>query len=112
MPAVIAAADIVVVPQRDTPAAQAQFPLKLTDGMAMAKPILSTQVGDIPEILGDTGYLVDSDCFEQLATQIQWIFSHPQEAAIQGARARKRCVEHFSIDTMATLLSTVITQLI
>ena len=58
MPAVIAAADVIVVPQRDTPAAQAQFPLKLTDGMAMAKPILSTYVGDIPEILGDTGYLV------------------------------------------------------
>ncbi|MCF3606804.1 glycosyltransferase family 4 protein [Planktothrix agardhii 1033] len=60
MPEVVAAAHVVVVPQRDVPAAQAQFPLKLTDGMAMAKPILATKVGDIPEILGETGYLVES----------------------------------------------------
>ncbi|NEO28372.1 MAG: glycosyltransferase family 4 protein [Kamptonema sp. SIO4C4] len=32
MPEIVAAAHIVVVPQRDTPVAQAQFPLKLTDG--------------------------------------------------------------------------------
>ena len=43
MPEIVSAADVIVVPQRNTPAAQAQFPLKLTDGMAMAKPILATQ---------------------------------------------------------------------
>ncbi|MEO0935933.1 MAG: glycosyltransferase family 4 protein, partial [Cyanobacteria bacterium J06641_2] len=51
MPDIVAAADVIVVPQRDTPAALAQFPLKLTDGMSMAKPILATKVGDIPDIL-------------------------------------------------------------
>ncbi|MDT9196314.1 glycosyltransferase, partial [Limnospira sp. PMC 1245.20] len=58
MPEIVAAAHIIVVPQRDTPKSLAQFPLKLTDGMAMAKPVLAARVGDIPEILGDTGYLV------------------------------------------------------
>ncbi|NER84751.1 MAG: glycosyltransferase family 4 protein, partial [Leptolyngbya sp. SIO1D8] len=38
MPSHIAAAHILVVPQRDDPATKAQFPLKITDGMAMAKP--------------------------------------------------------------------------
>lgn len=108
MPEVIAAADAIVVPQRDTPAAQAQFPLKLTDGMSMAKPILATRVGDIPAILEDTGYLVDADAPAQLAAQIEWIFNHPQEAAAQGKRARLRCIEHYSIDTMANLLADVI----
>lgn len=111
MPEVIAAADVVVVPQRDTPAAQAQFPLKLTDGMAMAKPILSTRVGDIPSILGDTGYLVDAESPEQLAAQIQWIFTHLDAAIAQGQKARLRCIEHYSINTMATLLSAVIAQI-
>lgn len=111
MPEVIAASDVVVVPQRDTPAAQAQFPLKLTDGMAMAKPILSTRVGDIPLILGNTGYLVDAESPDQLAVQIQQIFSHPEAAAMQGQRARQRCIEHCSIDTMAATLSTVIEKL-
>jgi glycosyltransferase involved in cell wall biosynthesis len=110
MPELIAAADAIVVPQRDTPAAQAQFPLKLTDGMAMAKPILSTRVGDIPHILGDTGYLVDPESPAQLAAQIQQIFAYPETAAAQGKRARQRCIEHCSINTMATCLSTVLAQ--
>jgi len=112
MPAVIAAADVIVVPQRDTPAAQAQFPLKLTDGMAMAKPILSTYVGDIPEILGDTGYLVKAGAPEQLATAIRQIFAAPEVAIAQGKKARMRCIEHYSIDAMSQQLATVLQQLV
>lgn len=105
MPGAIAAADVVVVPQRNTAAAQAQFPLKLTDGMAMAKPILATRVGDIPEILGDTGYLVDSSSPAQLAAGIQQIFADPAAAAANGLRARARCISRYSIDAMATPLA-------
>lgn len=108
MPELIAAAHVVVVPQRDTLATKAQFPLKLTDGMAMAKPILSTRVGDIPEILGDTGYLVDPDSPDQLAQQIQWIFQNLDVANAQGLQARERCIKHYSLDTMAAILSDVI----
>jgi glycosyltransferase involved in cell wall biosynthesis len=111
MPDLVAAAHIVVVPQRDTPETRAQFPLKLTDGMAMAKPILSTRVGDIPEILGDTGYLVDPACPEQLAEQIQLIFQNLDLANEQGIKARKRCVENYSIEAMASKLKSVIAQL-
>jgi glycosyltransferase involved in cell wall biosynthesis len=111
MPEVIAAAHIIVVPQRDTPAAQAQFPLKLTDGMAMAKPVLATCVGDIPEILEGTGYLVESDSPEQIAEQIQCIFQNIEEANNRGQEARARCVKYYSIDSMATILSDVISKL-
>jgi glycosyltransferase involved in cell wall biosynthesis len=111
MPGVIAAADVIVVPQRDTPAAQAQFPLKLTDGMAMAKPILATRVGDIPEILGETGYLVDAGAPEQLAAAIAQIFAEPERAAAQGLNARARCVEHYSIDAMSQQLAEVLRQI-
>ena len=37
MPEVVAAAHVVVVPQRQHPTALAQFPMKLTDAMAMCK---------------------------------------------------------------------------
>jgi glycosyltransferase involved in cell wall biosynthesis len=111
MPEVVAAAHIIVVPQRDNPAAQAQFPLKLTDGMAMAKPIISTYVGDIPEILGDTGYLVEPSSPEQIAAKIKWIFQHLEAANAQGMKARTRCVQYYSIDSMADILSSVIADL-
>ena len=90
MPAIVAAAHVVVVPQRDTPVARAQFPIKLTDGMAMAKPVLATRVGDIPEILDETGYLVDPGSPEQIADKIQWIFHHLEEASEKGKMSRAR----------------------
>jgi glycosyltransferase involved in cell wall biosynthesis len=105
MPEMVAAAHLVVVPQRDTLAAIAQFPLKLTDGMAMAKPILSTRVGDIPDILADTGFLVDPNSPEQIAEKIQWIFANLEMANDRARQARHRCVEYYSIDAMANILS-------
>ncbi|WP_017303409.1 glycosyltransferase family 4 protein [Spirulina subsalsa] len=111
MPEIVAAAHIVVVPQRDTPVTQAQFPLKLTDGMSMAKPILATRVGDIPKLLSDTGFLVDPESPEQIADKIQWIFDHYDQAILAGSRARERCVDHYSVNCMATILEDVIKQL-
>lgn len=108
MPEIVAAAHVVVVPQRDTAATRAQFPLKLTDGMAMAKPVLATQVGDIPEILGGTGYLVEPMSPDQLADKIQWIFQHFDEAQEQGKQAREKCVKLYSIEAMADILAQVI----
>ncbi|NJO60777.1 MAG: glycosyltransferase family 4 protein, partial [Richelia sp. RM2_1_2] len=97
MPDIVAAADVIVVPQRDTPAALAQFPLKLTDGMSMAKPILATRVGDIPDILGDAGYLVDSSSPEQIADKIEFIFQNFTEAIEKGKIARERCIKYYSV---------------
>jgi glycosyltransferase involved in cell wall biosynthesis len=108
MPEIVAAAHVVVLPQRDSAATRAQFPLKITDGMAMAKPVIASRVGDIPEILGGTGYLVDPSSPEQLAAQIQWVFDHFDQAIAQGQKARDRCIKHYSIDSMASILSTLI----
>ena len=108
MPEVVAAAHIVVVPQRETLAAAAQFPLKLTDGMAMAKPVLSTRVGDIPAILGGTGYLVEPSSPAQISQKIQWIFENLTAANLQGMKARERCVKKYSIQAMAPILSDII----
>lgn len=108
MPSHIAAAHILVVPQRDDPATKAQFPLKITDGMAMAKPILATRVGDIPTILGDTGYLVDADSPAMLATAIQSIFREYDQALERGALARQRCIEHYSIERMSKILTAIL----
>ncbi|OIP67489.1 MAG: glycosyl transferase group 1 [Oscillatoriales cyanobacterium CG2_30_40_61] len=110
MPEIVAAADIIVVPQRNHPSALAQFPLKLTDGMAMAKPVLSTNVGDIPDILGNTGYLVEPSSPEQIAEMIQHIFSDFDQAQEKGIQARKRCVEKYSIEAMANILASIISQ--
>lgn len=111
MPQVLAAAHVIVVPQRDTLTAIAQFPLKLTDGMAMAKPTLSTLVGDIPDILGDTGFLVEPNSPAQIAAAIQDIFNNWEIATQKGKQARSKCIEKYSVATMAKTLAQVIKHL-
>ncbi len=111
MPEVVAAAHIVVVPQRDTSVARAQFPIKLMDGMAMAKPVLATRVGDIPEILNEVGYLVDPDSPEQIAEQIKLIFQDLETANEVGKRARNKCLEKYSVEKMASTMESVIAHL-
>jgi glycosyltransferase involved in cell wall biosynthesis len=111
MPEVIAAAHAIIVPQRDNPTANAQFPIKLTDGMAMAKPIISTKVGDIPEILADIAYLVEPRSPIQLAATIQEVFNDLDTANMRGIKARERCIASYSTTAMATILSQIITSL-
>jgi len=108
MPEVIAGAHVVVIPQRDTSVACAQFPMKLTDAMAMAKPILTTTVGDIPEILGGTGFLVKPSCPEELAEMLAQTLANLQSAGNRAVKARERFIKHFSLGVVGTRLSAVI----
>lgn len=111
MPEVVSAAHVVVVPQRDSLAARAQFPLKLTDGMAMAKPVLTTKVGDIPEIMAGTGYIVEPNSPEQIGAKIQEIFQNFEVANELGRQARERCVADYSVNTMSVILQNLIANL-
>jgi glycosyltransferase involved in cell wall biosynthesis len=111
MPNAVMAAHVVVVPQRDSLIARAQFSLKLTDGMAMAKPIISTAVGDIPKILGDSGYIVDPSSPQQIADRIEHIFQNWDEAVAKGVQARQRCVQHYGVKSMSQGVQEVISNL-
>ncbi len=112
MPEIISCADIMVVPQRNTPETIAQFPLKLTDAMAMAKPILATKVGDIPEILKDTGYLVNPQSPSDIAQAITNIFDNYETAQQKGQQARERYFKYFSLEQMMFILEKIITSLV
>ncbi|MBF2057229.1 MAG: glycosyltransferase family 4 protein [Cyanobacterium sp. T60_A2020_053] len=112
MPEMVTGADIMVIPQRDTLETIAQFPLKLTDAMTMAKPILATKVGDIPELLQDTGYLVEPESPSAIAETIQNIFNDYATALNKGLQARERYFMYFSLEQMEFMLQQVIDSVI
>src|SRR5439155_903709 len=58
VPRYLVAADVVAVPQRATTDTLGQVPAKLFDAMALGRPIVSTAVSMIPEILEGCGVLV------------------------------------------------------
>jgi len=108
LPRYLAAADVLLVPQRQTTDSVGQMPAKLFDAMAMGKPIVATRVSDIAEVLGDCGYLVDPGKPAQLADAIQYILDHPEEAQRRGQKARERCKRLYDIKVMKTKLRELI----
>jgi glycosyltransferase involved in cell wall biosynthesis len=111
MPRVLAAADLMVVPQRDCEKSRAQTPMKLTDGMAMAKPIIATRVGDLPNILGNVAALVDPSDSAQLARAIDRILNDDAYAEDLGRAARQRCIADFSLPAAASSFRKVLSDL-
>jgi len=112
LPDYLAVADILAIPQRDTTDTQGQIPAKLFDGMAMAKPIITTPISDIPEVLGGHGYLIEPGNSEQLANTINFIFANPEEARLKGQNARKRCQELYDLKVIEKELTSQIKKLI
>ena len=45
-------------------------------------------------------YALASENPDQLAKTIEYIFSHPEEAALKGKKARQRCQELYDLKTM------------
>jgi len=104
IPEFLSISDIVVVPLKKTKATISQIPAKVFDAMAMAKPIIASNVGDLPYILKGCGWIVEPDNPERFAQTIQYIFNHPSEAKAKGEKARKKCEQEYSWTVMGKKL--------
>jgi glycosyltransferase involved in cell wall biosynthesis len=104
VPKFLVMADIVVVPQRRNFATMGQMPAKVFDAMAMAKPIIASNISDLPEILDGCGWIVEPENPKQLAEKIQYVLNNPEEAKKMGNKARQKCIEKYSCDVMEEIL--------
>ncbi len=105
MPRCLALCDMAVIPQRKTLATKGQIPAKLFDAMAMAKPIVATDVNDIGQILSGCGRVVPPGNIDQLTSAIDFIISNPDNARQFGQAARQRCVERYSLNAAEPVLA-------
>ncbi|MBI1846731.1 MAG: glycosyltransferase family 4 protein [Candidatus Rokubacteria bacterium] len=96
VPRYVVAADVVAVPQLATADTVGQVPAKLFDAMALGRPIVSTAVSMIPEILEGCGVIVAPGDVGALAGALRRLLDDPPEAARLGRLARARCVDRYS----------------
>ncbi|WP_373480516.1 glycosyltransferase [Geminocystis sp.] len=108
MPEFIAMSHIIMVTPRDDLTNIAKFPLELIEGMAMAKPIIATKVGEIPRIIEDTGYLIPPSSPEAISQQINLIFADYLQAESKGNLAREHCLRNYSMENLTTTLTQVL----
>jgi glycosyltransferase involved in cell wall biosynthesis len=111
VPRYLVAADVVAVPQRDTTDTVGQVPAKLFDAMALGRPIVSTSVSMIPEILEGCGVVVEPGDVSALAGAIKRLLDNADEAATLGRRARERCEARYSFRVARAILFPLLDQL-
>jgi glycosyltransferase involved in cell wall biosynthesis len=84
------------------------LPVVLMEAMALRRPVLTTYVAGIPELVrpGENGWLVPSSDLDELTTALEDVLSRPPEALrAMGEAARRRALERHSIDTEAAKLA-------
>jgi len=79
------------------------LPYVLLEALALARPVVATAVGGIPEVIthGETGLLVPPRNPAALADAILKLLNHPTEAARLGQQGRERVLRDFSATEMA-----------
>jgi len=95
----MAAADVCLAPLPDNArnSLQGCCPVKILEYMAAGRPILSTRIPAVEELLThrETGWLVRPGSPRALADGLRWLAENPSEAAALGAQALRSVRERF-----------------
>ena len=66
------------------------FGMPVLEAMAAGAPVIASKVSALPEVIGETGILVDPDDPEDIAEAMERALEDEQTAAIMGSSARQR----------------------
>ena len=102
IPAVLAAADICLVPLRDVPLFSAFIPSKIFEYLAAGRAVVGALAGEAAQILREAGALVvppaDSD---GLAEAIRTLAADPERREAMGSRGRRYVEKYCDRETLA-----------
>ena len=98
------AADLFVLPS-----ATEGLSNSLLEAMSTGLPVVATSVGGTPDVIthGENGYLIPPDDLPALTTGLLTLLSDPALGAHLGVQGRSRIQKNFSLDSIATRLSTL-----
>ena len=81
------------------------FGLPAGEAMACGVPVVSTDGGALPEVVGDAGVIVPVKNADALAAALDGLLAKPHQRAELAARGRARILEKFSWDVCAREMS-------
>jgi len=102
VPAVLAAADICLVPLRDLPLFSAFIPSKMFECLAAGRPVVGSVAGEAAQILREAGaHVVPPGDSVALAAAIEVLAADPGRRAAMGRQGRCYVEEYFDRRTLA-----------
>jgi glycosyltransferase involved in cell wall biosynthesis len=98
----LAACDICWLPMRDSEANRGRYPLKINDYMAVGRPVVVTEVGDVADLVrrGEFGLLA-ADQPGDLARQVLALLHDSARCETMGQRARQLAQDEFTWDRIS-----------
>jgi glycosyltransferase involved in cell wall biosynthesis len=107
MPKIHNLADVFVLPSIPIPGWQEQFGYVLAESMACGKPVISTLSGSIPEVVGDSGMLIQPNDFISITRAIEELLDDEQLRKEYGMRARQNAEKRFDARVVSQKLRTL-----
>ncbi|MFZ5918642.1 MAG: glycosyltransferase [Chloroflexota bacterium] len=96
MPARLRALDVLVLPSIDRPNWKEQFGRILVEAMACGIPVIGSDSGEIPHVIGDAGLIFAQGDPAALRSCLARLLTEPGLRADLGARGRARVLAHFT----------------
>jgi glycosyltransferase involved in cell wall biosynthesis len=88
--------DVLVLPSRSQSNWVEQFGRVLIEAMACGVPVIGSDSGEIPHVIGDAGIVFPEDDANALADCLERLAVDPDLRADLGARGRARALAHFT----------------
>jgi len=88
------------------------FGLPAGEAMACGVPLISTRGGALPEVVGNTGILVQPGSKKELVENIQYLIDNPKEAEKMGQLGYQRVHQEFTWKKAAEKITDIYTDLL
>ena len=102
MPAVMQGLDALVLPSRTTSNWKEQFGRVLVEAMACGVPVIGSDSGEIPHVIGDGGIVYPEGNQTALAHAVLQLSENPQLYADYSQKARQRVQQHYTQQALAS----------
>ncbi|MFC7114600.1 glycosyltransferase [Natronoarchaeum sp. GCM10025703] len=82
--------------------------LKVFDAMAMGKPVIASDVSDLPIVLEGCGRIIKPGDVGELRESILALYNDPELCEELGTKARQRCVKKYSYNALAPVVEELV----
>ncbi len=97
----LGAADLLVAPSRTMPNWKEQFGRMIIEAFACRVPVIGSDSGEIPFVIGDAGLIVPEKDVERWAQSIEMLLEDESRRRELAVRGYERCLERYDIERVA-----------
>ena len=101
MPAFYRNLDVFILPSRTMSNWKEQFGRVLVEAMACGVPVIGSDSGEIPHVIGDAGVIFPEGDVRALTQKLQQLLVQPVERRHLGAAGRQRVLQQFTMQQIA-----------